>query len=70
MKVIATIPSFDKNKSYSDVVKSKHIPVYPNQCPCHYGYECDDPNFDYSKPIGYIEVDKDDERNSVLDTDT
>lgn len=74
MKIITTIPNFDKNKSYPDLVKVKVkvnvklVPLYPTKCPCHYGYLCDDPKFDYSKPLYYIEVSKDDDRNKLFDS--
>ena len=67
MRIIATIPDFDKRKSYPTVVQFKLVPLYPTQCPCHYGYLCDDPEFDYSKPLRYVELTKDDNRNELFD---
>lgn len=59
MEIIGKIENFDPNKSYHKKQFNKRlIPIYPDpsQCSCQYGYDCDDPNFDYSKPIRYEEA--------------
>lgn len=69
MKILGFIPDFDRNKSYPDVIQVKLVPLYPDssKCPCHYGYLCDDPDFDYSRPLRYVEIPKDDERDELFD---
>jgi hypothetical protein len=68
MKIITTIPNFDKTKSYPNVVQVKLVPLYATKCPCYYGYRCDDPEFDYSKPLRYVEIAKDDDRDKLFDS--
>lgn len=68
MKIITTIPNFDKTKSYPNVVQVKLVPLYATKCPCHYGYLCDDLDFDYSKPLRYVEIAKDDSRDKLFDS--
>lgn len=65
------IPNIDRNKSYHSLVQhllkpiTKFIPVYPTGCSCQYGYHCDDPNFDWNKPVHYEEVDINDTRTRI-----
>ena len=68
MKIITTIPNFDKTKSYPNVVQVKLVPLYATKCPCYYGYRCDDPEFDYSKPLCYVEIAKHDDRDKLFDS--
>ena len=45
---------------------TKLIPVYPTGCSCFYGYMCDDPDFDWTQPVEYKEVDINDPRTYAM----
>ena len=72
MAILGKIQDFDPKKGYPEYTKkstTKRIPIYPTKCSCHYGWKCDDEEFDYSKPIGWEEVALDDERTEIYDND-
>jgi len=73
MAILGKIPNFDPKKGYpefgSKQPNTKLIPIYPTKCSCHYGWKCDDEEFDYSEPVGWKEVALDDERTEIYDND-
>lgn len=70
MAILGKIKDFDPKKGYPDFVKqpnTKLIPIYPTKCSCHYGWKCDDEDFDPSQPVGWLEVDLNDTRTEIYD---
>lgn len=71
METIIKIENFNPKKGYleygSKQPDKKLIPIYPTKCSYHYGWKCDDEDFDYSEPVGWEEVELDDERTEIYD---